>query len=290
MELVLKDLPQAYERKIKAIHILSEGKINLSDLLSQAVCAALDAALLAECGVQIPAAVAPVRGMHAPQMAVPAWRANDKEVPDYSTSLEDDTLATLRTTDDMSSDDGEESDEFEDSDSTFDGLGDEAEFEDPPEAAKAAQSVEDGPNPPEDEDDALFGNGDPVNGPSDPAFDDLTAIPDDLEDDDSLYADASASYNRKPEPKAQPKYAQPSVLPENVGLKDLGSDASSMGFFDAILGGGNAPAYAKADQQSRRAAVAQDDGMRRPASLPAGEAVGPSSMGRRPRVKVSGAK
>jgi hypothetical protein len=289
MELVLKDLPQAYERKIKAIHILSEGKINLSDLLSQAVCAALDAALLAECGVQVPVEVARVRGMHAPQMAVSSWHANSDDIPDHSASLMDEKVASLRTTEDVSSDGFEESDEFEDSDSTFDGLGDEAEFEDPPEAAKAAQSVEDGPNPPEDEDDALFGNGDPVNGPTDPAFDDLTAIPDDLEDDDSLYADASASYNRKPEPKAQPKYAQPSVLPENVGLKDLGSDASSMGFFDAILGGGNVPAHAKADQSSRRAA-AQDDGMRRPASLPAGEAMGPSAMGRRPRVKVSGAK
>jgi hypothetical protein len=204
------------------------------------------------------------------------------------------------------------------SDDTYEGLGDEADFEEPsdelteemsppPPASKVekpkakpkaqpaerklptpvAKPVTTGPEPEEDEDDRLFSSSE-ENGPADEEFDDLTAVPEDFEDDDSLYADASASYTPARAPAAQAKAAAAAgPKAEDFGLKDLGSDASSMGFFEAQLGGGDLPAYARAD---RRGSAQSSDGMRRPASLPAGEDAGPSSMGRRPRVKVSGAK
>jgi hypothetical protein len=348
MELVLKDLPAEYERKIKAIHILSEGKADLNDLLSRAVCAALDGALMTHCNVQMPTP----QVIHVPFVQHLGVNQNSDFFPKMEVTCNTGTVASngyASVNTDEAMDSGDElfsqprphslSQQLGINDETYEGLGDEADFEaedseiaEEPEVAPeqpaplpkaprakvasavvapknaasiatkpktskvssqialAAAPTSNGPNPPADEDDDLFGSsGDPVNGPSDPEFDDLTSVPDDMDDDDSLYADASASYEprKQQQPPGTPKYAGTGPKAEDFGLKDLGSDTSSMGFFDAQLGGGNLPAYARAD---RRGAAAPSDDMRRPASLPSGEDVGPSAMGRKPRVRVSGAK
>jgi hypothetical protein len=345
MELVLKDLPSEYERKIKAIHILSEGKANLNELLSNAIRVALDGALLTHCNVAMPQPQVihvPFVQTHDPNPNRDVFSKTEvtcatglptagNDVPRYTTSIEDDRYASvLRAHNEAASHAEDElfappqpaslQQQLGISDDTYEGLGDEADFEEPidelpeevpppPPALKVekpkakskapvvkhklpapppvAKPVTMGPEPEADEDDALFSRSE-ENGPADEEFDDLTSVPEDFDDDDSLYAEASASYTPARVPAPQAKAASAAgPKAEDFGLKDLGSDASSMGFFEAQLGGGDLPAYARAD---RRGAAQPMDGARRPASLPSGEDVGPSSMGRRPRVKVSGAK
>jgi hypothetical protein len=317
MDLVIKNLPDMIERKIQALHILSQGQTNMNVLFGDAVVTMLDAHIAqylspGAIGVQMPANLS--QDPHPLEMPDLSPPMPTRMRPNYEESTVHDNYAhgsyegvaaqqafqaqqaapaaaarsAAAVTQPKVSSLGQQMGGNEMS--FAEGLGDATDEYEAPDHGPEAEPTEDGPEPPPDEDDALV-TGTAVNGPSDPEFDDLTGVPEDLDDDDdSLYADASASYTNRPAPRVQAPAAQTSLRAEDLGLPDLGSDAASMGFFDAQVTGGGLPAYARADRAPQRRAPVDDGGPRRPASLPAGEDASPTTMRRRPRVKVTGAK
>lgn len=297
MDLVIKNLPDVIQRKIQALHILSEGQTNMNVLFADAIVTMLDASIAQY--LSSGSLVAPTQEIRHPAELQPPKRAHTGALVSPSQEFRPEPVALQ--------DDYEEEEapapkraaaavakppvaSLSDQMSFAEGLGDETdEYESADTGIPEAEPTQEGPEPPVDEDDVLVA-GTSVNGPSDPEFDELTGVPEDLDDDDdSLYADASASYGARVQPARTPA-GHNTPKAEDLGLPDLGSDAASMGFFDAQVSGGDLPAYARADRGLNRRSAAEDGGPRRPVSLPAGEDTAPTAMRRRPRVKVTGAK
>jgi hypothetical protein len=267
MDLVIKDLPRAVENKIKALHILSEGRANLNSIFSDAIKEKLNVALAEQLTAEDDSAYHgySMGSMPAPQQPVVEQGPVVKQQQSMSVQQ------TLRSVQQPVSQ-GRPSD-------FIDGLGDVYEDSDP---------ELDGPEPPPDEDDeGVITEADD--------FDDLVNVgDDDIDDDDSLYSDAAGSYNPKP-PVKQPSNGQHPAstkkltdgpIAADLGLPDLSTDAFSMGFFDAQLNNGTLPSYARVP----RAMPQETEGIRRPASLPMGESLSPEFSRKKPRVKISGAK